>query len=218
MKELEEKERKAGQNWSWAKLKMTHQECLQALTITLDRQVAKRIPGARFIIDEQNKETIDQVVKYIIGSPEFKGEHHKGILLIGRFGTGKTTILSAVADLYLAITRRIIQVTSAVELTAQIRKGKAAVEDFCHKPLLIDEIGRETESVKDYGTEIRPVPDIIGIRYSRGSLTFATSNFIVHAHQANGGLSLEQKYGRYITDRMTEMFNVIVMTGESRRR
>lgn len=216
--EIEAKEKKTQASWSWTKVKATKQECFEAFKVFLDRQTGKRNPGEKFVIDLANTETIEQLVAYMTGSPDFNGNHNKGIMLVGQFGTGKTTIMNALCDFYFAMSKRIIINISAVELTAAIRKKSASIDEYTSKPLFIDEIGRETESVKDYGTEIRPIPDIIGIRYSRGALTFASSNFVVEKQHAKGGACLEDKYGLYVADRMREMFNILVMKGESRRR
>jgi DNA replication protein DnaC len=216
--EIAATEKKTGANWAWVKLPMTPQECSEAFQVFLDRQVAKRKPGEKFTIDIANQDTLEQVVAYMTGSPDFRGDHHKGLMIIGNFGTGKTTIVNAMCEFYLAMRNRVIHSISSVELTAAVRKGEKAVEFYSQKPLFIDEIGRETEKVNDYGTEIRPIADILSIRYAKGALTFATSNFVVEKVHAKGGLCLEDKYGTYISDRMREMFNIIVMRGESRRR
>ena len=215
--DIEEKERKLKINWGWVKLPMDSESCLSALRVMLNRHTQKKC-GSDFVIDKYNAHCIDQVIAYMTGSTDFKGSHAKGLMLIGNFGTGKTTIVAAMCDVYFALRNRIIQQISAVELAAAIKAGTSTVQEFYTKPLFLDEIGREADTVKDYGTEIRPVADVLSSRYARNSLTFATANYIIERKDSKGGLCLEDKYGTYISDRMKEMFNVIYMTGESRRK
>lgn len=217
IEEIESEEKKSGSDKSWLKVPITPEECKMALKPLLDRQVRKKKPSGEFVLDRQSEPIIDQVTYYITGDKRFNGMHHKQIILIGNFGTGKTTIMKALCEFYFITKKRIISSISAVEMASLIKNDKNTIDDFSKKPLFIDEVGRETEKVIGYGTEIRPFADVLDLRYSKGVVTFATSNFFIEKKDANGGLSLEDKYGTFISERMREMFNVFILKGDSRR-
>lgn len=80
-------------------------------------------------------------------------------------------------------------------------------------PMCFDELGREPNPAKYYGTELNVMQHILHIRYSlwqQGGLkTFVTTNF--------NAKEIGDLYGDFIRDRRREMFNILVMNGESRR-
>ena len=97
----------------------------------------------------------------------------------------------------------------ALELQEQIRKQ--SVNMFVRKPLIIDEFGRESKMVQDYGNVTRPLSELLSLRSDAGSLTHGTTNFLWNT------LSSDEFYGGMIGDRLKTMFNFITLPGESRR-
>ncbi len=81
---------------------------------------------------------------------------------------------------------------------------------FERRPLILDEVGRETKIVKDFGTDRKLVPEIISMRYNTGAWTMATSNYNFE--------DLGDMYDKYIKDRLKEMFNFIELNGKSFRK
>ena len=162
---------------------------------------------SKFIINDSNKEVINQYYYYLTGDNRFKGDLNKGIMLIGPYGTGKTTLIKIISQLIFKHSNKVFHFTSCVNLPDNIKHH--GLEYYVRRPLILDEIGRESKVVKDYGTERRLFPEILSLRYNTRAWTFGTSNYNFE--------DLGEMYGGYIKDRMQEMFNFIELNGKSFR-
>ena len=133
----------------------------------------------------------------------------------GKYGCGKTILLETYALLHNHIVKKfslnspLLLFIKAVELQEQIRKQ--SVNKFVRRPMIIDEFGRESKTIQDYGNVIRPISELLSLRSDLGTLTHGTSNFTLQT------LSTEEFYGGMIGDRLKMMFNFITLHGESRR-
>ena len=160
-----------------------------------------------FKIDNDNREIIRQLYLYFIGSDECKWNIHAGIILAGKIGCGKTLLMTS----YIQLSNELInkQITSfhSKDL-ADVIKEKG-IKEILQRPILIDELGREEAEVKDFGTVIRPIVELISARYEIGARTYATTNFKIEP--------LTEKYGDFIVSRLLEMCNYIIMPGDSKR-
>lgn len=96
-----------------------------------------------------------------------------------------------------------------MELQEQIFKQSASV--FARRSLIIDEFGRESKTVQDYGNVSRPISELLSLRSDVGVVTHSTTNFTFAT------LSSDEFYGGMIGDRLKVMFNFITLNGESRR-
>jgi DNA replication protein DnaC len=85
---------------------------------------------------------------------------------------------------------------------------KAGVKGLLTTALFIDDIGSEPV-YSHFGNSANIIGEIIIRRYEKGSLTHGTSNLSTD--------ELKQLYGIRVYDRMREMFNDIIIKGESRR-
>lgn len=83
------------------------------------------------------------------------------------------------------------------------------------RDLVIDDLGQEESSVKHFGNEKNPLEYIMTDRhkmwYDMGIKTHITTNLVQ-------GEEVERLYGPRMRSRFREMFNVIDMTGEDKRR
>ena len=77
------------------------------------------------------------------------------------------------------------------------------------KLLIIDDLGCEPVSVKNYGTEITPVTDIIYQRYETMSTTIVTTNL--------DKKDIRNLYGLRVSDRIEEAYDSIAFTKDSYR-
>ena len=85
----------------------------KALFLELCRkEILSRNQDMYFIIDEDNKNVINQLFYYLTGSSQFQGNHGKGILLAGSIGTGKTIIMNAFCSIVELYTNKIVFRTS----------------------------------------------------------------------------------------------------------
>lgn len=181
-------------------------------------EIAKRNCNIEFVLDGDNSDIMNELFYYIVGNPRFKGDLNKGIFLGGDLGRGKTIIMKAFCEVWNLLCNTNITQYSSREIAELVitktepysQKGNDMVIDYFKAPVYIDDMGKEPMRVLEYGTEICPMNDILAKRYDLGSLTFATGNFNLE--------TLEPHYGATITDRMKEMFNIIGLKGESRRK
>lgn len=158
-----------------------------------------------YIVDDTNKEAINQLYYFLVGADFFTGDHIKGILLIGAIGGGKTVLMESFLDVFNEVSGKIAVNINSKDLI-EVQK-KYGVDYLKKRPLFIDDIGKEQTTVNTFGTVSKPMEDLINDRYKSGGLTFGTSN-----------LKLEDMpYNLHTIDRMKQMFNVIILPGKSRR-
>lgn len=171
----------------------------------------KNIPDFNFQITAENEGLIKQIFLYLTADSRFKGNLHKGILLSGSIGTGKTLLLNLLIDILQSFCNvghfgRI----SAEKYCEKAKKTDEINDSFFSKPLFIDDIGKEPEIVNNYGTLSKPIKALINRRYENNSLTFATTNYKTD--------TLERFYGKEVADRLKEMFNDFEILGNSKRK
>lgn len=136
-------------------------------------------------------------------------------MLQGKFGCGKTGIMGTYSHIHNHIVQKfgfrlpLVTFIKSVQLQEQIIKQ--TISPFVHRPLIIDEFGREPKTVQDFGNILRPVSELLSVRSDNGSLTHGTTNFTLET------LSSENFYGGMIGDRLKMIFNFITLHGESRR-
>jgi DNA replication protein DnaC len=160
-----------------------------------------------FKVDVHNKGFINQLYFYLNGSRQFKGDPNKGILLLGDIGCGKTFLMQTLFDMIEKLMSKVILQVHAKNIHTEIEaKG---IEYFRKRPLFVDDIGKEEKEVKVYGSVHKPFEDLIAFRYANKGVTFGTGNFNMKTY--------EEMYFRHLTDRMKQLFNVMILPGTSRR-
>ncbi len=174
-----------------------------------------RNQNQNFIIDNDNEAMIEHLYLYATGGLAFDGDLSKGIMLQGKYGCGKTLILETYSLLHNHIVRKfslnypLFTFIKSIELQEQIIKQSPSI--FAKRPLIIDEFGRESKMVMDYGNVSRPISELLSLRSDVGTVTHGTTNFTLAT------LSSDEFYGGMIGDRFKVMFNFITLKGESRR-
>jgi len=176
--------------------------------------LARRHEQCNFVIDAKNEPVIAQIYLYMTMSEKFCGDLQKGVMLVGKYGSGKTIIMQAMAELHNTIILTLQApypllrfIKSAELLKNLIEKSET---DFSRKSLVIDEFGREPKQIMEYGNLKSPMIELLCERYDKGTLTHGTSNFTLDT------LSGENQYGKMTGDRIKSMFNFIELKGESR--
>jgi hypothetical protein len=138
-----------------------------------------------------------------------KGHLRKGIMVIGQLGSGKTLIISAFCKLWEDVFNNRVAKISSKEYVEQVQDKDIKTISYDNQVLFIDDVGKEEAHIIDYGTGKHPVGDLLDKRYMSHQLTFITGNYKL--------ATLTDHYGETITDRMREMFNIIILEGNSRR-
>jgi len=170
----------------------------------------------KFNIDKENKEIINQLYFYSVGSSKLIGDISKGIYFYGAIGTGKTIMLKAACKIISTYTIKQIEFMLAKKYEKTIidtehqrqNKSIAAKDIFFYekRPMFIDDLGKEETEISIFGQKQQPIIDLISLRYDAGSWTFATSNYQEE--------TLAGKYGEVIMSRMHAMMNFIQVKKE----
>jgi DNA replication protein DnaC len=183
-------------------------EFAELISIECQKILITKGEDTKFFIDGETERILIILYQYSTRDDSFKGNLNKGIMLAGGFGVGKTLIMSAFSELFFKLTSQRIQVYNSVKLSDAIRKN--GFDDYVSKPIIIDELGREQLSVKNYGNEVYPIIELLSLRCENGSWTFATTNYKFS--------TLTENYGEYTAERLIEMFNFIEFNGKSKRK
>lgn len=169
-----------------------------------------------FKIDEYNVDIIKQMYLWAIRCPTCRWNVDRGIYLCGAVGCGKTTLMKAFLKVVQAASGYYIPYLLAPVLYEKIQKE--GLSSMKKNPIFIDEVGREQLEIYVNGVRIRPIEDLMSIRYEYGSTTFFTSNFKIETlSQGYDDKGKKIGYGSYIGERIREMCNIVVYPGKSRR-
>jgi DNA replication protein DnaC len=181
-----------------------------------------------YIVDDFNRDVLNILFNYFIGNEIFCNENNislnKGIMLIGPVGTGKTEIMKC----FKIYTSEIIKNNSfqfyySNEVIDDVNiKGVEALEKFNSNyngykfnpvTCLIDDICSKNEVIKNYGTEISVIEQLISIRYNifgrYDKLTHFTTNIYPN--------EMINHYDIRVVDRLREMCNIVELKGKSKR-
>ena len=180
--------------------------------------------GKEFVFDSENTRSINNLFSYFTGNEKICTENeislNKGIFLVGTKGTGKSILMKT----FKKYTGEINHVNSFQWFdSAQIIDsanlfGISILKQFdiyegrsitCY----IDDICSQNEKVKNFGTDISVIEQLINLRYNLfqryGKLTHFSSN--IYPEQ------MDKFYESRIIDRLKEMCNFVELTGKSRR-
>jgi len=174
----------------------------------------------KYSLDSSNTELIDALCQYFTGNLADGLLPTKGILITGEVGVGKSVILKAFANAlkHWGKSYRFVNCADVVleyENTGILTRYMGNEAGYSGKPakFCFDELGRETMPALHYGNKRNVLQHILAYRYNH----WQSFGLITHATTNASPMELVSLYGEHIADRIKEMFNTIVMTGESRR-
>jgi DNA replication protein DnaC len=194
-------------------------------------KIIQSIAPENWVFDQELKDLFVLLIKYFNGI-ESNLDLNKGIILMGPVGTGKSSTIHIIQK-YLRATNnpnqfrfeqaRIILREFSKDKYIGLEKYSFNYEQIptggrVAKPqsLCIDDIGLENKESRHYGESVDVIGELLIDRYDlftddrHRKLTHATSNLDTKG--------LLQLYGDRIYDRFKEMFNVIPLTGKSKRK
>ncbi|QMW05386.1 hypothetical protein [Spirosoma foliorum] len=209
----------------------------QVLSFEIASVVVEKIYGlelsrknkASWFTDEQ-REVLDNVIKYFIGDPQCPYALHKGLFVYGGYGPGKTFLFRAMQTLCKIAPipdMQFDEVSTKTFVTAwkNHKESKDKKNDpvikYSRNHLLLDDLGEEKQVIISYTNAENPIDELLSERYIAfdrfGQVTHVTSNL----GQGDSETALEDQlvhlYGSRILDRFNDMFEVILLPGDSKR-
>lgn len=194
------------------KLPITYEQFRTLVKMQAERIMLLRGRPAEYMIDEKIEAVMRHIYKFT------QSDNQKGIALVGKIGCGKTLIMSA----YIRVHNELVRLSNGrlqreryTETTSsrlfRDLQDRDLFNRLCYDPLFIDELGREPKFGKNFGNETAPVIELIFERWTHGTITHCTSNFSLE------DLSSTDLYGAIAGDRIRDMFEFILMSGDGRR-
>jgi DNA replication protein DnaC len=177
-----------------------------------------------FEVDSSNKNFLGHFCKYWNQDKAFEILEHislrKGLLVFGSYGTGKTSsfqIIQTIAERY-QVRELWFPSISTQEVVAKFnteRNKEDVIQYYSKGIFLFDDLGAEMvgNNIYQYGKEEVFVRILLN-RYrnfeSRGTKTHITTNLSLS--------QIENRYGKQLSDRFVQMFNLLKLDGASRRK
>jgi DNA replication protein DnaC len=155
-----------------------------------------------------------------ISEPSF----NKGILIIGDFGCGKSSIMEAFKALFNGhnLTFKSFTTNNIVTTFESYQNGSERTEYINRtktKTAYFDDVKTEKDA-SNYGKH-NLLKDILEERYNRGAKTYITCNYMLDDKEKLVSRALDEfgtRYGPRVFDRLFEMFNIIEFKGSSLRK
>jgi len=166
--------------------------------------------GANFKINTEDHYVILKLIAYFLGDQEKCFRYglmlHKGILLIGPVGSGKTALMNLMK--LLAKTERKFFLKSSRDISFEfIKDGYEVIHRYSHsehKNYCFDDLGIE-KNLKYFGNECNLMAEIILSRYD----LFVSKKIQTHITSNLSARELEAAYGNRVRSRLREMVNLI---------
>lgn len=185
-------------------------------------EVLKRVSVEKYrSLNDEMKRNIMDAAKWLCDPNK-----RPGLLLYGNVGTGKTTLLNAMAKVINSSCERERDGNNKFKATLEewnvvtIIKAKTVISESVDPKgrynimlstaiLAIDELGVEPTESKLFGNVSEPLIDLLCERYDRQLCTIISTNM--------GASEITERYGRRVSDRFNEMFATVPFTSNSFR-
>lgn len=179
------------------------------------QQKGREIYGHHFKIVEEDKSLLCKLLCYFLRDEKLAGilkiNLHKGILLTGPVGCGKTSIMTLMR-FYVPVTMR-YGIKSCRDVSFEfIRDGYEVIHRYSRNsfrnqqslPWCFDDLGTEN-NLKYYGNECNVMAEVILSRYDQ----FVTGGPVTHLTTNLSASEIEEQYGNRVRSRLREMMNLI---------
>lgn len=199
----------------------------------------------QFKVDSFNRETFERLCLYFSNDPNFvtaaasqdnpNPSLEKGILLSSPFGHGKTWLM----ELFSKNARQVYKIISAKKIANDYENHKeAGIEEYMepyknpfqdkasfyqvYSGLCIDDFGAE-ELKNSYGNKRNVLADIVEHRYATNKIDPAQPELrktgpMLHITTNLDANGIHAKFGGRVASRIKEMFNILDLPGNDRRK
>ena len=177
--------------------------------------------GPQFFIRKEDVPLILKLLYYFTNNEEKAKEHnidlHKGIMLSGPIGCGKTTLLELMK--LIAVPEKKYFFTTAREVSFEfIQEGYEVIQRYSKgipglhtkRNFAFDDLGTE-RNLKYYGNECNIMAEILLSRYD----LFIQNGFTTHITTNLSATELEDYYGNRVRSRLRNMCNLIFFDKEA---
>ncbi|GAA3945933.1 ATPase [Chitinophaga oryziterrae] len=177
----------------------------------------KRIYGPGFEIPELDRPVVRKLIAYVLHDEVVAQEEnivfHKGVLLTGNVGCGKTSLMHLMRNFSKDSFKPVIK--SCQEISIEFsHKGYETITKYTTNAFhpyscvpriyCFDDLGLETP-VNFWGDKLNVMVRILLSRYD----LFISHKMLTHVTTNLNGNELEEIYGNRLRSRMREMFNLI---------
>ena len=173
-----------------------------------------------FLVDENNRRIFEMLCLYFSKDKDFEekfgGQLQKGIMLFGNVGSGKTSTFQIFQNIskkhnLKSLWFPMISTTEVVTKFNSSTNKDDIINYYSFGKYMFDDLGRE-KMASNFGKE-DIFSRIMDSRYrefiEKNTRTFLTTNYSLE--------EISKRYGDHIYDRFSEMFNIIEMSGKTRR-
>lgn len=178
--------------------------------------------GQHFRIFDQDKLLLCRMICYFLKdeklSRQLKISLHKGILLTGPVGCGKTSVINLMRFFEQAQNRFILKSCRDISFDF-IKDGYETILKYSRnsfnqnqpKTYCFDDLGTEN-NLKYYGNECNVMAEVLLSRYD----LFVSRKLVTHLTTNLSATEIETTYGNRVRSRMREMLNLISYDKNSR--
>lgn len=175
----------------------------------------KELFGVHFRIHEEDHELISVLLAYFLKDEENAAKLnislHKGILLSGPVGCGKTTLMTLLRLFQPGDNRFIMKSCRDISFEF-IQEGYSVILKYSRysynrimpRMYCFDDLGTEN-NLKYYGNDCNVMAEIILSRYDQ----FVSQKMLTHITTNLNSSEIEGLYGLRVRSRMREMFNLV---------
>jgi len=166
----------------------------------------------KLILHDDNKPLIRAICFFFSRDERFETELkldlNKGLLIRGVSGLGKTFLFRCIENNYV----RPISIVSMIDISEEV-KEEGYYNLIRNHTIYLDDVGTEEPTVNHYGTKINWFKNFIEMYYLKNQLF---NRLVISTN--NNFDEIEAKYGFRVRSRMSEMFNIIDVTGKDMRK
>ncbi len=196
------------------------------------QEVGSEILGYDYVIDEDNKATILNAIKWLYNQPfiavdetmtgAVEGDPSKGLLITGDTGTGKTTLIRMLYALSQFEEFQVFSMGKAHPLLWRERRAEEWVFNYLAGDIssikeimyevpvtCIQDLGTEPKEAVYMGTRMKVLKQIIEARGDLPMLTIITTNLSLK--------KLEERYEDRVYSRILGNYNILPLVGKDRR-